>query len=147
MGIKQLPGRGESGANSGKGCGLVGLARGESLGDRRVHGGRQGEAAGLLQCRHQLTYDARVASRHIEEQAFEVAGHFDIHRGTHGRRDAGYLIAASGNDAVQYVVGVGGDNETFDGHSELPCEVARKYISKVAGGHAEINGTIGSAKA
>ena len=80
MGIDEIAGLAPGGADRGIGFGLIGAPGIKFLPDRGQHRVGQHETSGLFQRRHQPADDGRIPPIGLEQRAFEVRGHLNVHR-------------------------------------------------------------------
>ena len=84
---------------------------------------------------HQIRDELVVAGEEIE-QALQVTGDENVHRGGHCLVEgAAAVIAARAQEVGQHIVGVGRAHELADGKAHLLGKVAREDIAEVAGRH------------
>ena len=73
----------------------------------------------------------------VVEEAFEVAGHLNVHGGGRRAADLAPTVAAGSEELGQDVVFVGGDDQAFDGKAHALGHEAGEHVAEIAGGHAE----------
>ena len=137
MGIEKLAGLLIYGADGGDGAGIIQAEAVEHL----LGGGQafivQGDLAGFLESRHLLSQAGAVAPIEVEQEAFEVARHLDIHARRQGRLDLAPLERAGLEEARKDVVAIRRQNQVADGQPHGPRRVASVNIAEIAGRDGE----------
>ena len=100
---------------------------------------------GALELTHELGHHRRVVAAHVVEEALEVGGDGDVHRGRDRLGDARARVVTRAEVAVEDVVGVGRHDEPLDGQPHLLGVEAREDVAEVARGHGE--GDLGRGRA
>lgn len=130
----------------GIGDGLAGLsvvsgAAGEVLLDAFEELGRDGVAAARGQLVHEVADELGVAAGFEIEQALEVGGYEDVHRGRDGFVEgAQAIVGAGGQKLGEDVVFVGGDDKARGGQAHQFREITCEDVAKVASWDAELDG-------
>ena len=91
----------------------------------------------LFQLIHQLRHGLAVTSIGVEQRAFKVGRHLNVHRRADRRDGVALVIALPFQAAVQNVVLVGRHHQPVDGQAHAFGNVACKDVTKVAGGHGK----------
>ena len=100
------------------------------------------EVAAVLEGVHQACNRCTVAPMQIEQQAFEVRGHHDVHRRGQGRVQGVFGVLITAHEAVQDVVTVGGNDQLVDRQPHVACQVTGEDVTKVTGRHRERDGAL-----
>ncbi|MPM57065.1 hypothetical protein SDC9_103883 [bioreactor metagenome] len=129
--------------------GLQSIGVGRTAADEAVTVGEALEFRGLGQIEvtllgqlaaEQIGHPGSIAAEQIEDEPLEIGCLADVHGGAGRGCDlAGrtHPVAAGGEELVQHVVLVGGQDERVDRQSHLAGDVARADVAEVAGGHRE----------
>ena len=105
----------------------------------RMRRGRQFEAAGLRERRHQGAHRRGVAARRLEDQALEIRRHLDVHRRRGGRAHVAQFVGAGRERACQDVVDIGGDAQAPDRQAHALGDIAGEDVAEISGRHGEVD--------
>ena len=105
------------------------------------HGVAHGVHPGLGQVFHPARQSFAVLAAQVVEQAFQVAGNQNVHRG--GRRGVEFpaaVVGAGADEVRQHLVGVGGAHQLADGQAHLPGVIGSQNVAEIPGGHHHVHG-------
>ena len=119
---------------------VVRPARGEALLQRGAGAIVHPVLAAGLERLHPLLHLRIVPTAQLKEQALEVGGHQDVHRGRGGLVEGAVgVVDALLDEVEQHVVGVAGAQQPAHGQAHALGVVGGQYVAEVAGGHAEVD--------
>ncbi len=137
VGIDQVAGLAQRGADRRRGLVLEGAIGGEQRAHLAERARGNGEPARLRERRHRGAHRLRIAPAGVEQQPLEVRRHLDVHRRRGRRHDVAHLVGAARERARQDVVDIGGDGEPVDRQAHALGDIAGEHVAEIAGGHRE----------
>ena len=139
MGVCQIVVVIEIGANGGGRLLLIGKIAGEVLGDLFANVRFHGVDSVFVQIGHIAGCTALAGGD--TEQALQVAGDEDVHRGGHGQVERTVaVVGAGGQEIRQNVILVRCANKATDGKPHQLCQITGKNIAEITGRHTHIHG-------
>ena len=82
---------------------------------------------------HQRAYARRIAAGDLKQEAFEIAGNKDVHRGGHRLIKIAPLIIDAGTDKIgENIILVGCTDELSDGQPHAHGVISRKDIAEIS---------------